>query len=76
MRDVGKLFHVRAAATGKARSPVERRVGGTTSDDITDIDPLKRYFLLHSAACNHLVKLVTSVATDRYNAFTAISSLI
>jgi hypothetical protein len=28
----GKLFHIRAAATEKARSPsVERRVGGTTS---------------------------------------------
>jgi len=27
----GRLFHTRAAATGKARSPtVERQVGGTT----------------------------------------------
>jgi len=32
VRDLDKLFHVCAAATGKARSPaVERRVGGTTS---------------------------------------------
>ena len=37
MRDLDKLFHVRAAATGKARSPaVERRVGGTTSIDDDD----------------------------------------
>jgi len=29
--EIGRLFHTRAAATGKARSPtVERRVGGTT----------------------------------------------
>ena len=29
--ETGRLFHTRAAATGKARSPtVERRVGGTT----------------------------------------------
>jgi len=37
VRDAGKLFHVRAAATGKARSPTaERRVGGTTSVDVDD----------------------------------------
>jgi len=36
VRDVGKLFHVRATATGKARSPVERRVGGTTSVNVDD----------------------------------------
>jgi len=29
--EAGRLFHTRAAATGKARSPtVERQVGGTT----------------------------------------------
>jgi len=29
--ETGRLFHTRAAATGKARSPtVERRVGGTS----------------------------------------------
>jgi len=36
VRDVGKPFHIRAAATGKLRSPVERRVGGTTSIDDDD----------------------------------------
>jgi len=37
LRDLDRLFHVRAAATGKARSPaVERRVGGTTSVDVAD----------------------------------------
>jgi len=37
VRDLDRLFHVRAAATGKARSPaVERRVGGTTSVDIDE----------------------------------------
>jgi len=37
VRDLDKLFYVRAAATGKARSPaVERRVGGTTSVDDDD----------------------------------------
>ena len=37
VRDLDKLFHVRAAATGNARSPaVERRVGGTTSVDDDD----------------------------------------
>jgi len=31
----GRVFHSRAAATGKARSPmVERRVHQTTSDDV------------------------------------------
>jgi len=31
----GRVFHSRAAATGKARSPmVERRVRGTTSDNV------------------------------------------
>ena len=31
----GRVFHIRAAATGKARSPtVERRVRWTTSDDV------------------------------------------
>jgi len=31
----GRMFHSRAAATGKARSPMaERRVRGTTSDDV------------------------------------------
>jgi len=31
----GRVFHSRAAATGKARSPVvERRVRRTTSDDV------------------------------------------
>jgi len=35
VRDLDRLFDVRAAATGKARSPaVERRVGGTTSVDV------------------------------------------
>ena len=40
VRDLDRLFYVRAAATGKARSPaVERRVGGTTSVDIdADVD--------------------------------------
>ena len=33
----GRLFHVFAAATGKARSPmVQSRVGGTTSADVDD----------------------------------------
>ena len=37
MRDAGKLFHIRAAATGKARSPtVELLVGGMTSVDVDD----------------------------------------
>jgi len=36
VRDVGKLFHVRTTATGKARSPVERRVGGTMSVDVDE----------------------------------------
>ena len=37
MRDLDKLFHVCAPATGKARSPaVERRVGGTTSVDVDE----------------------------------------
>jgi len=37
VRDAGKLFHVCAAATGKARSPtVKRRVGGTSSGDVDD----------------------------------------
>jgi len=31
----GRVFHSRAAATGKAQLPmVERRVRGTTSDDV------------------------------------------
>jgi len=33
----GRVFHARAAATGKARSPtVDRRVEGTTSADVDD----------------------------------------
>ena len=37
VRDLDRLFHVRAAATAKARSPaVERRVGGTTSVDVDE----------------------------------------
>ena len=33
----GRLFHVFAAATGKARSPIVRkRVGGTTSAEVDD----------------------------------------
>ena len=37
VRDLDRLFHDRAAATGIARSPaVERRVGGTTSVDVDD----------------------------------------
>jgi len=37
VRDLDKLFHVRAAATGKERTPaVERRVGGTTSVDVDE----------------------------------------
>ena len=37
VRDLDRLFHIRAAATGKARSPaVERRVGGTTSVDVDE----------------------------------------
>ena len=37
VRDLDRLFHVRAAATGKARSPaVERHVGGTTSVDVDE----------------------------------------
>jgi len=37
VRDLDRLFHVRAAATGKVRSPaVERRVGGTTSVDVDE----------------------------------------
>jgi len=40
VRDLDRLFHVRAAATGKARSPaVERRVGGMT---IVDVDEKRR----------------------------------
>ena len=34
LEDEGRVFHTRAAATGKARSPrVERRVDGTISVD-------------------------------------------
>ena len=37
VRDLDRLFHVRAAATGKAQSrAVERRVGGTTRVDVDD----------------------------------------
>jgi len=33
----GKLFHVRSAATGNARSPtVDSRVDGTSNDDVDD----------------------------------------
>ena len=36
LKDEGRVFHTRAAATGKARSPrVERRVDGTISVDVT-----------------------------------------
>ena len=42
VRDLERPFHVRAAATGKARSPaVERRVGGTTSADVDDFTTSK-----------------------------------
>jgi len=37
VRELDRLFNVRTAATGKARSPaVERRVGGTTSVDVDE----------------------------------------
>ena len=51
VRDVGKLFHVRAAATEKARSPaVERRVGGTGTTNV-DVDDFMSHKMFSSNSC-------------------------
>jgi len=54
--ETGRLFHTRAAATGKARSPtVERRVGGTTRSLVMG-DHSRRRVSRIETGCNSLAR--------------------
>ena len=54
--EAGRLFHTRAAATGKARSPtVERRVGGTTGTLVV-ADRSRRRMSRLETSCSSLAR--------------------
>jgi len=83
----GRVFHSRVAATGKARSPmVERRVRGTTSDDV---DAERRRWQASSADdwwsssaryggavwCRHFVYQTSQLKLDAFSSSATVSGV-
>ena len=63
----GKLFHVRAAATGNARSPtVDSRVDGTSSADVDDgrRNAACYMFEAYVTPISHVIFPYTAVVTE------------